>query len=356
MRVFIVDTCYPRFIEAHYAASPGLENASYEVQWRALMDTLFGTSDAYSHNLRALGHEAREFVVNCTPLQAAWARERGLDLDVERAREDVLLAQVRDFEPDVVYVQHVHFLSDSALRELKRISGYLVGQLATDPPNVARLRAFDLITTALPQFVEWFPAAGVRTELLRIAFDERALARVESAPPHEEHAVVFVGSLGRTQHRGANALLARAARRLEIDFWGYGARYWPPWSPVKRRYRGEAWGVDMYRVLYASRIALNRHAAIAGRFACNMRLFEATGMGTLLLTDRKDNLAELFDVGSEVVDYETADELVERARHYLEHDEERRRIASAGQERTLREHTYRTRMPELLEILDRNRP
>ena len=38
-------------------------------------------------------------------------------------------------------------------------------------------------------------------------------------------------------------------------------------------------------------------------------------------------------------------------RHYLEHEEERRAIAEAGQRRTLREHSYAVRMEELSEVL-----
>ena len=83
-----------------------------------------------------------------------------------------------------------------------------------------------------------------------------------------------------------------------------------------------------------------------------MRLFEATGVGSLLITDEKDNLSEFFEVGKEIVTYGDADELVDKIRFYLAHEEKRSRIARAGQERTLREHTYLHRMRELERILD----
>ena len=78
MRIFIVDTHYPAFLESHYADRPGLADAPYDIQWRALMDRFFGTSDSYSHFLGELGHEAHEVVVNCEQLQRAWAREHGV--------------------------------------------------------------------------------------------------------------------------------------------------------------------------------------------------------------------------------------------------------------------------------------
>lgn len=357
VRILIVDTSYPVFLKKHYAANPQLTGESYDQQWRALMDTFFGTSDAYSWHLGRLGHEAHEVVANCEPLQATWAREHGLEVSTGTLTESTVVAQARAYEPDVVYVQHIHFLSDKALAELRAISGFLVGQIATEQPPAARLRAFDLLVTCLPAFVERFREQGVRSELLRIGFDPRALERVRAEGlARGRFGAVFVGSLGRTQHRRSNGLIASAARRVPVEFWGYNARLWPPWSSVKRRYHGEAWGLDMYRVLYQSRVALNRHGAIAGRAAVNMRLYEATGMGTVLVTDGKEDLDQLFDVGREVVSYETADDLVEKIRHYLAHEDERKLIAEAGQRRTLREHTYADRMRDLVAILERHRP
>jgi spore maturation protein CgeB len=108
----------------------------------------------------------------------------------------------------------------------------------------------------------------------------------------------------------------------------------------------------MYKVLSLSRISLNRHIDVAEGHANNMRLFETTGVGTLLLTEAAPNLADLFVPGREVVAYEDEDDLVEKIEHYLEHDDERVEIASAGQRRTLSEHTYRRRMTELAAILE----
>jgi hypothetical protein len=349
MRILIVDTYYPAFLEAHYAGRPALHDLSYQEQWRELMDMCFGTFDAFSHHLAPLGHEAHEVVANCEPLQRAWANEQGARGD----EQDVLLAQVQAFEPDVVYVQNLHHPSDATMRALRRPGLLVVGQIASEPPGGGRLRQFDLLLTSFPHFVDRFRSLGVDSEYFRIGFDPRVAARLDrEGPLQPQYGAVFVGALNRTQHRRANGLLARAARRTPIDFWGYGRRGWPPWSPVRRRHHGEAWGLDMYRVLRDSKIALNRHIAVAGEYANNMRLFEATGVGTMLLTDAKANLDELFEPGTEVATYTTASELAERVRHYLTHEDERRAIAAAGQQRTLREHGYDRRMIELASLLE----
>ena len=106
----------------------------------------------------------------------------------------------------------------------------------------------------------------------------------------------------------------------------------------------------MYQLLRKSRITLNHHGDIPPH-ANNMRLFEATGVGTLLITDWKVDLQEMFMPGKEVVAYRTPEECAELFEYYLEHGDEQLVIASAGQQRTLREHTYYHRMEELVAIV-----
>lgn len=353
MRVLIVDTCYPPFLESHYRRQPALELAPYEQQWRALMDTHFGTADAYSHYLRALGHDATEIVVNCGPLQAAWAREHGLGrraagLWRRPSSDAIVLAQARAFEPDVVYVQNLSVLSPSALRALG--GRLLVGQIASEPPPVAQLKAFDLILTSFPHFVPRFRAEGIASEYFRIGFDPRVVD--DLGPCERDLAAVFVGSLGLRQHGTGNDVLEAVARRLELDVWGTGIEDWRTGSALRGAYRGEAWGIEMFRLFARARVVLNRHIDVAEDHANNMRLYEATGVGSLLVTDAKSDLAELFEPGREVATYSDADSLVDSVAWYLDHPDEREAIARAGQRRTLTEHGYDRRMAELVTILE----
>ncbi|MFN8496855.1 MAG: glycosyltransferase [Anaerolineae bacterium] len=106
----------------------------------------------------------------------------------------------------------------------------------------------------------------------------------------------------------------------------------------------------MYKVLRTSKMTLNHHGNVPP-YANNMRLFEATGVGTLLVTDWKANLHEMFEPGREVVAYRSPEECLDLIAYYLGHEEERQAIASAGQQRTLTEHTYLDRMREIVEIL-----
>jgi spore maturation protein CgeB len=110
-------------------------------------------------------------------------------------------------------------------------------------------------------------------------------------------------------------------------------------------------GLKMYAALSRSRIAFNIHGDVAGAYAANIRMFEATGVGTCLLTDWKKNIAELFEPDSEIVTYRTTDECLEKIRWLLDHPVECAEIARRGQARTLRDHTVVQRVGQLHEII-----
>ncbi len=69
------------------------------------------------------------------------------------------------------------------------------------------------------------------------------------------------------------------------------------------------------------------------------------------MTDWKENLSELFEPDKEVLTYRSAAECVEKVKYILEHEDERRSIAAAGQLRTLREHTFDNRAARIDEII-----
>ena len=103
----------------------------------------------------------------------------------------------------------------------------------------------------------------------------------------------------------------------------------------------------MYQVLRDCRIVFNAHLDVAGIYANNLRLYEVTGAGSLLLTDWKKNIATLFEPETEIATYRSLEECVALAKHFLENDDEREAIAAAGQARILREHTFDHRVVEL---------
>jgi hypothetical protein len=93
-----------------------------------------------------------------------------------------------------------------------------------------------------------------------------------------------------------------------------------------------------------SRIVFN----IAMKEDLNMRVFETLGTGSFLLTDWVPSIDELFEDGKHFVLYRSLDEAVDKARYYLAHDEEREKIAQAGYEEVIKNHTIQKRVDVIL--------
>lgn len=371
MRILLLDTYYPRFLSTSYERQQGLAARPFAEQRQRLLEQVFGTSDFYSRHLQAMGHEAQDLIVNCKPLQRAWARENqahysemalrlpsrllrlpgvGPWLSALPGLVEIAVQQIKAIRPDVLYCQDLWFLPPQKLAELRPYARLIVGQIASPLPPKPYLQGFDLVTTSFPHFVPRLRAMGIASEYFRIGFDTRVLERLGPVTPDIDAS--FVGGISR-HHGKALPMLESLARTTPIEFFGYGAGSLSRKSPIVARHRGEVWGLDMYRALARSRVTLNRHINVAENFANNMRLYEATGVGSLLITDRKDNLGELFEIGKEVVAYDSPEEAAELIRHYIAHTEEAQAIAKAGQARTLREHTYKHRMVELAPMLER---
>ena len=358
-RILFVYTYYPEFLEDLYASDPGLATLDFEEQRRRVEATAFGVGESYVHYLRRLGCDAQEVIVNADVLQSRWAAEHDLTPqgNIHDQRRRIVAAQVDTIRPDVLFVFEWCPLGDAFLAEMKDRVRLIVGQVASPLHPNRTYAAYDLMISSFPPLVDYFRAEGVAAAPLRFGFDPRMLDGLPSRPPRYD--VTFVGGIAPSHPDRITWLEGLFEAGIEVDVFGYGFDAAGDDSPIRQRLRGEAWGRRMFEVLHQSRITLNRHARIDirgrvdSRFANNMRLFEATGVGTCLVTDAKENLAEMFEPGGEVVTYDSTAECAERIRRLLDHETERAAIAAAGQARTFKDHSYADRMAELLETVRR---
>ena len=394
MRILVLNADYPRFLAWFYRRRPGLENAPYATQIAARNASLFGVADFYSKNFAALGHPAAEIHVNNPWLQAAWARQQGLAIEpperpgavgrkappvwlqrvvtpfkpilrplarkvglsprLDKQAENILLAQIEEFRPDVVLNQDIFHVDTSLIRRIKGIGNpILIGQVGIEPSRGEDWTVYHLMMSQLSTTVNSFRSLGVRSELNHLAFEPAILDALPEAPAADID-VSFVGTVS-ADHRQRIALLEAVAERYDLKLFGNPPQALSASSPLHRCFQGEVWGADMYQVLRRSRVTLNSHIDMAGREAGNMRLFEATGVGAFLLTDYKDNLDTLFEPDREVAAWRSIDDCLTAIARMLGDDNGRAAIARAGQARTMAQHTYRHRTQEILDFVEQLR-
>jgi spore maturation protein CgeB len=83
------------------------------------------------------------------------------------------------------------------------------------------------------------------------------------------------------------------------------------------------------------------------------RHFEINSCGGFQLSYYVEGLERHYQIGEEIALYESIDEIIDKIRYYLKHDEEREAIAKRGYLRTRSAHTMEKRLKDLFEAIDK---
>ena len=107
---------------------------------------------------------------------------------------------------------------------------------------------------------------------------------------------------------------------------GYYGRGWPNgFLPYERK-------VPLYQ---NTKIGINMHNSTG---PVNFRTFELPANGVMQICDNKSDLGKIFELNKEAVGFDTIEEAIELTHYYLDHDDERRKIAAAGWERACKDY------------------
>lgn len=151
--------------------------------------------------------------------------------------------------------------------------------------------------------------------------------------------MVFVG-----QAYGKRPAMVAELRKRGVSVQTFG-RGWPGSRRISQ--------AELIKVYNQSKIILNSYVSSSNIIALNARDFEAAACGSMVVTQDIPEVRKYFEPGKEIITYRDMDEAAEKIRYYLEYDEEREKIAAAGYERTLREHTYEKRFRDIFAFANR---
>ena len=163
--------------------------------------------------------------------------------------------------------------------------------------------------------------------------------------PKKIHGIVFIGQYTKRREKFLKPLV-----KLGLKIWGY--KDWLE-SSLSSCYQGLLPSLeDVFQKYRESKIIIN---VVTGENnipvkTVNLRVFEVAGVGGFLLNWYKKPIDDFYKNDKEIVNFETAQEAFAKAKYYLEHDEEREKIALAGWKRTKKEHTWEQRFKKMFEI------
>ena len=251
------------------------------------------------------------------------------------------LEVARNFEPELIVIQHSSLIATANLAEAKRTRGKpRVAQVCFDPlfraSNVRFLKEraevvdATFVTTAGEALAQFAAASNVSAyvpnpidpsiettrgfERSDQAFDAFFAANAAGDPPNDPR-------------RTVPALIARSGR-ASIDYCGFDGR--PP-----------ALGGEYFRRLADARIGLNinsdraetaktRAPAEELHLYNSDRIAQIMGCGLMALSFRVNRLYELFEEGREMAFADAPEEMLEAIVRFKRDDAARRKIAEAG--------------------------
>ena len=139
---------------------------------------------------------------------------------------------------------------------------------------------------------------------------------------------VFIGHWEPVTQRNISGLIDAG---VNVKVWGSHWR-WRAFG-LKGAYKIRTVGRDGYpKMIASSKIGLG----FLSKWNQNQsagRIFEIPALGTFLLAERTPQNTSYFKEGKEAEFFSTREELVEKAKYYLQNDDHRNAIAKAGQER-----------------------
>ena len=262
-----------------------------------------------------------------------------LPLGADYARLDPLLENITKKDKEK-YAAEVSFIGSlytekcpyNRLKEESWMKGYLDGVIQAQLKVYGYNFLEECITDEiLQQFKEKVPF---------YQFPEKANHNDRAAMAH-----LYLGNKVTEQER--LQLLKRVSEEFSLDL--YTASDFSPLP--KANYRGLARSTtEMPKIFRLSKITLN-FTSKPIRTGIPLRLWDILGAGGFVLTNYQSEIPEYFEVGKDLDIFASEEELVEKIRYYLEHEEEREEIARNGYQKAKEKYSLELRVKQILQTV-----
>ena len=343
MKLFQTAGFGKKYIEYFNMVNPLSKNSSFGLRRQALLRDRYEAT----HILKPVYEDSRNCfftVADDVSLQLSWAREKGL---TSTNLENILLAQIEEFQPDVLYQLDPILLPSSFVRRLPGCVKKVIAWRAA-PLGGADLSAYDLIVSNFETLNAQWRSKGLRTAWFSPSWDPEMAAYATNIDRPVD--VFFTGSYARTTgHDDRLAMLDAVTGltdsysidlRLMYKKWGRLAdkpiiRWIPVPISLPKSLRGctgkPVYGREMYEIISRSKILLNPATNIAGNIRGNMRCWEALGCGSCMLGSA-GHYPEGFIAGVNFESFTDTDDLIQKISNLLVDEERRKTIATNGAE------------------------
>jgi hypothetical protein len=265
---------------------------------------------------------------------------------------------------DLVWIEKGLTIHPATLRQIRaaqpacRIIGFSLDDMM-NPGNQSRnfrrgLRLYDWYITNKSYNVAELKALGCpRVVFMDNGFDPATHRPVPVTADERRRFGGSAGFIGQWEPDRAGSLCALALAGVPVRVWGYTWERMKAVPPGLVLENQPVWGDDYAKAICAFDINLCFLRKV-NRDRQTTRSLEIPACGAFMLAERTDEHLRLFEEGKEAEFFSDDRELLAKTRYFLEHPEERLKIAQGGYERCLRSgYSYPERLRQVLAELER---
>ena len=313
---------------------------------------IFGEHN-YGDPKRGIGYEYANFIPAFHRLGHEVLFFESFNRDAYKSFADLnyrFLKAVEENKPDIIFCVLMGYeLWAETLAMVRSVSDAAIVNWSTDDSwkyeqfSQFVIPSFDLYATTYPEAVEKAKRAGHGHVILtQWAANAQQLTEPLSAA-NCRWDVSFIGTAYGNRKKWISDL---AARGIHVSCFGHG------WQ------NGPVAAEAIPEIVRRSKISLNfgdsgwvfkRLTPYRSR-QIKARVFEVPGYGGFLMTENADHLENFYQPGKEIVLFSGIGSLETKIRYYLNHPEQRDKIAWAGHSKTRQVHTYDQRFEILFDM------
>lgn len=400
MNILIINTLYATYVDDFYLRNPEISNKSYDEQKTAIENDGFAWNGVWNKPFSKLGFHTESIYSNVGDMQNAWARENLKDIP---APHIIIEEQIKKFQPGIIFIDTVLKFDNVWIEQIKQKYSsvkMVIGYVCSPSYDTKNINKYDLIFTCLESIKNELIESGIKSSFLPHAFNPELLDKINASVKQE---ICFYGgfvrgALGHGYRENVltdiinngikidifsemadvsvlkDILLIKSKKTLFnlynflkalsipikfLDRLPYFTRVagWDDFksemfnSKLKKAIKKARYGIPLYNKMLEYNCVLNIHGDLAKDEAANMRMFEVTGAGRLLITDWKPNLHLFFEDGKEILSFKNSAECLEKIEWARNNTEAARLIARAGQNKTLKYHNFDLRAEAIIKEL-----
>ncbi|MDR6225278.1 CgeB family protein [Desmospora profundinema] len=273
--------------------------------------------------------------------------------------------QVRLFKPDIILVLRGS-LPPYAIKQLRKISQAQIGLWEVDDPynfrnHIKKLPPYHFMITQDSSCVSYYRRLKKTCLHLPLAVNPN-LYHPFKVPKEYQYDICFIGSALPIRLKYFDELTPFLLKKNFIiigQWWEQLKNYnklkphiinrtIPP-SEVAKYYNGAKIVLNIHRTPND----INQNHLNIPAYTPNNRTFDIAACRAFQLISRRRDLKKFYELDEEIISFKRLRDLKQKIEYYLDHDEERNRIASQAYERTMKDHTYSVRLRYLIHLLEK---